>query len=256
MGWSIGELAKVSGVTSRTLRHYDAIGLLPPAWVAESGRRHYGREELLRLQQILLLRNLGLGLGAIADILERDRQESTVAILRRHRRWLIEERERFGRLVDTVDRTIEDIEEGREMVAKEMFHGFEHDPYEAEARELHGDEAVDASKARIRGWSEEEAEKAKNGFQRVHEGLVPLQAAGVPTNDVRVQGLVAEHYECVSLFWTPDAAAYRSLGQMYVDDARFRQSIGQGNDAVVEYLRDAMAVYAEAKLSRGSPRSP
>jgi DNA-binding transcriptional MerR regulator len=71
MSWSIAELARISGVTSRTLRHYDAVGLLPPAWVAGNGWRHYEREQLLRLQQILLLRNLGLGLRGVAEILER-----------------------------------------------------------------------------------------------------------------------------------------------------------------------------------------
>jgi DNA-binding transcriptional MerR regulator len=81
--WSIAEVARMSDVTSRTLRHYDAIGLLPPAWVAADGRRYYRRPELLRLQRILLLRELGLGLAAIAEALERE--ADPVAVLRGHR---------------------------------------------------------------------------------------------------------------------------------------------------------------------------
>ena len=249
MSWSIAELAQISGVTSRTLRHYDAIGLLPPAWVAGNGWRHYEQEQLLRLQRILLLRNLGLGLGAVAEILDRDSRRGTVAVLRRHRRWLVEEQKRLRRLAHSIDRTIDELQDGGEMNAEKMFEGFEHNPYEAEARERWGDEAVDASQERMKGWSAADAEKASSGYGRVHEGLAPLLANEVPVNDDRVQALVDLHHQVTCLFWTPDAEAYRGLGQMYVYDERFRSNIGQGNDALVTYLRDAMAVHADARLS-------
>jgi DNA-binding transcriptional MerR regulator len=110
MSWSINEVARMSKVTSRTLRHYDAIGLLEPEHVAGNGRRYYGQEQLLRLQQILLLRDLGLGLGDIADVLERQSRTSTVEVLRRHRGWLLHERNRLARLVRTVEATIDNLE--------------------------------------------------------------------------------------------------------------------------------------------------
>jgi MerR family transcriptional regulator, thiopeptide resistance regulator len=242
-------VARMSGVTSRTLRHYDAIGLLPPSRVADNGRRYYDEEQLLRLQQILLFRELGLALEAIGEVLERQTRSSTVEVLQRHREWLLVERRRLGRLVRTVEATITSIEEGGEMAAEKIFEGFEHNPYEAEARERWGDEVVDASKRRMQGWSGEEAEQARTGYTRVHEGLAPLLADGVPVDDPRVQELVRLHFETTSLFWTPDAAAYLGLGQMYVDDERFRANIGGGNDALVEYLRDAMEVYAGANLT-------
>jgi len=248
VSWSIAELARISGVSSRTLRHYDAIGLLAPAWVADNGWRHYEQEQLLCLQQILLLRNLGLGLRTVAEILERDSCDSTVAVLRRHRRGLVEEQQRLGRLMHTIDRTIDDVQEGREMTTETMFEGFEHNPYETEARGRWGDEAVDASYERMKAWTPADADKARTGYGRVHDGLAPLLAAGMPCDGDRVQELVDLHYAVTSLFWTPNAEAYRGLGQMYVDDERFRASIGQGNDALVVYLRDAMVVYADAKL--------
>jgi MerR family transcriptional regulator, thiopeptide resistance regulator len=249
VSWSIAEVARMSGVTSRTLRHYDAIGLLPPSRVADNGRRYYDEKLLLRLQQILLLRELGLGLEAIREVLERQSRSSTVEVLQRHREWLLAERRRLGRLARTVEATITTIEEGGVMAAEKIFEGFEHNPYEAEARERWGDDVVDASKRRMQGWSAEEAEQARTGYTRVHEGLAPLLTEGVPVDDPRVQELVRLHFETTSLFWTPDAAAYRGLGRMYVDDDRFRANIGGGNDAVVEYLRDAMAVYAERNLA-------
>jgi MerR family transcriptional regulator, thiopeptide resistance regulator len=243
--WSIAEVARMSGVTARTLRHYDAVGLLRPAWVAPDGRRHYGRPELLRLQQILLLRELGLGLGAIGEALAAG--GDPVAVLRRHREWLEAERGRLARLVRTVATTIESLEGGRDMAAETMFEGFEHDPYEQEARERWGDEAVDASSERMRNWTPEQAELARTGFTRVHSGLAALLADGVPADDPRAQELVALHHTVIGLFWTPGAEAYRNLGRMYVEDERFQQTIG--GPAVTRYLADAMEVFAETRLS-------
>jgi len=231
----------MSDVTSRTLRHYDAIALLPPAWVAADGRRYYRRPELLRLQRILLLRELGLGLAAIAEALERE--ADPVAVLRAHRDRLAGERDRLAHLVRTVDATIESLEGGEEMSAEQMFSGFGHNPYEAEARERWGDEAVDASYQRIRDLAPEQAELARTGFGKVHSGLAELLAAGVPVTDPRVQELVGLHHEVVSLFWTPSAEAYRNLGRMYLDDERFQATIG--GEAVTRYLADAMEIYAE-----------
>jgi DNA-binding transcriptional MerR regulator len=251
---SIVEVARMSGITARTLRHYDAIGLLPPAWVNHSGRRFYDREQLLRLQQILLLRELGVGLGEVAAALDDgagagvSEPAATVAALRRHQARLLAERDRLSRLLGTVATTIDSIEKGQDMDAEAMFSGFEHNPYEAEARERWGDEAVDASKERVKDLTAADAQRVRDGYDRVHRGLAALRAQQVPVTDERVQELIAEHHGIVSVFWVPDAAGYRGLGQTYVDDERFRQNIGGGDDALVEYLRDAMDVYADARL--------
>ena len=234
----------MSDVTSRTLRHYDAVGLLPPAWVAADGRRYYRRPELLRLQRILLLRELGLGLKPIAEALERE--ADPVSVLREHRDRLARERDRLARLVRTVDATIESLEGGEQMTAEQMFDGFEHDPHEAEARERWGDEAVHASYERIRNLTPEQAELARTGFGRVHSGLAALLAEGVPAGDPRVQELVGLHHEVIGLFWTPSAEAYRNLGRMYLEDERFQVTIG--GEAVTRYLAEAMEIYADAHL--------
>lgn len=249
MAWSIAEVARESGVTSRTLRHYDAIGLLPPAWTADSGRRFYEEEQLLRLQQILLLRNLGLGLDAVAEMLERQSRTRTVEVLQRHRAWLVREQERLARLAHTVDATIENIREGGEMAPEKVFEGFEHNPYEAEAREMYGDAVVDDSWARLRGLSDDDAELARTGYTRVHDQLAPLMADGVDVSDRRVQDVVALHHRVTTLFWTPDAAAFRGLGQMYVDDERFHEAAAGGDAALAAYLRDAMSLYADRRLA-------
>ena len=122
MGWSIAEVARMSGVTSRTLRHYDAVGPVPPARVAANGHRHYEQEQLLRLQRVLLLRELGLGLAAIAEVLSGTCDQVTA--LQRHQRWLDDERARLARLSDTVSRTIQQLRGEEQMSAAELFDGF------------------------------------------------------------------------------------------------------------------------------------
>src|SRR3954462_3289906 len=120
--WSTSEVARMSKVTSRTLRHYDRIGLLRPASTGANGARWYGEAELRRLQQILLYRELGLSLEAIGQVL--DGQRSEVEALRRHHEWLVAEGARLQVLATTVSRTIESLEGDGVMTAEEMFEGF------------------------------------------------------------------------------------------------------------------------------------
>lgn len=245
--WSTAEVARMSGVSSRTLRHYHAIDLLVPAEVRSNGWRYYDRQQLLRLQQILLLRELDLGLGTIADVLASDGGGSLHA-LRRHRELLASERRRLAELADTVDATIETLETGRDLMTEALFNGFRSDPYEDEARERWGDVAVDAARQRMRAWSADDAELATSGYDDVRDGLAALRDEGAGVDDERVQLLVDRHYRVTCLFWTPDAEAYRGLAQLYVEDERFRSAIGQGDDALVRYLRDAMLRYADIRL--------
>lgn len=119
MSWSIQQVARVSGVTARTLRYYDEIGLLRPARVGAGGYRYYELEQLLRLQQILLLRGLGLDLATIGGVVDAERDP--IEALRRHHRRLLDERGRLERLTGTVAATIEHLEDGSDMPAEDLF---------------------------------------------------------------------------------------------------------------------------------------
>ncbi len=125
--WSIQDIARIAGTTSSTLRHYDDIGLLVPSRVGANGYRYYDRASLVRLQRILLLRELGLGLPAIARVLA-DRQDAAPA-LRDHLGWLRQERDRLARQIASVEATIHAVEEGEEIMAEDMFDGFDHTKY-------------------------------------------------------------------------------------------------------------------------------
>ena len=113
----ITQAAKKTGVTSRTLRHYDAIGLLPPADTAADGRRYYGEKELLRLQHILILKELGVDLATTARVLDAA-PDHAVGLLKDHLKALTKERDRFARLAATVSRTIDHLEEGKVDIAQ------------------------------------------------------------------------------------------------------------------------------------------
>lgn len=244
MTWSINEVARISGVTSRTLRYYHEIGLLEPESTEFGGRRLYGQLELLKLQEILVLRQLDLPLESIAEILKGDtnRNRSLLGHLERLR----EERERLDRLVATVERT---IEEGSSMTPEEIFDGVRENPYEDEARQRWGDDIIRESKERLAKLTPDQIERLRTGFDRVHSEIAALHAEQLPAHDPRALAAIREHFEIVSLTWTPDAESYRALGRTYVEDPRFRENIGKGNDEMVEYLADAMAAFARIELA-------
>src|SRR5690242_13135502 len=120
---TVKQLAAISGVTVRTLHHYDEIGLLRPASVGANGYRLYGRNELLRLQRILFHRELGVPLSEIAELLDLEAGDQ-VSILRQHREKLAAERERYRILIATIDRTIADLNGEAPMANADLYKGF------------------------------------------------------------------------------------------------------------------------------------
>ncbi|MFG3347028.1 MerR family transcriptional regulator [Streptomyces sp. NPDC048018] len=254
MAWSITDVVRMSGVTSRTLRHYDDIGLLPPAYVAGNGHRYYEEAQLLRLQQILLMRELDVGLREIQAVL--DRQADRVSVLREHHARLLAEQDRIGTLARTVARTIADLEESEEeedMVRinrpENLFEGFQPDPeMEAEARER-WPAAYEESRRAVAGMDPATTEEWQREATAQMIRFAEFMAAGTPADDPAVQDLVDAHHRGVRRFWTPDAEAYRGLAATYAEDPRFRENFDRIAPGLADYQRDAMAVYADARLS-------
>ena len=248
--WTIGDLARLSGVTSRTLRHYDAIGLLAPVDVGAGGRRLYGREELLRLQQILVLRELDVDLPTVARVLAADGEHGARAeLLREHHARLVAERDRFDRLAATVASTLESLEGGHDMAAKDLYAGFDNSQYDAEARERWGTEAVDRSNdAWARLGADGQAAHHRES-EAIGEGLAACLADGLPPDDERTQGLVGRHFAQIATFWTPNRESYPGLGQLYAEAPDFRVQFDAVDPGLADYMRDAMTWYAEARLA-------
>ncbi len=239
----------MSGVTSRTLRHYDAIGLLHPSYTTADGRRRYGREEVLRLQHILVLRELGTPLSDIATIVDADDRAVTIATLRDHLGALTAERDRFARLAATVATTIDSLERGTTMTNEQILDGFEHRKYEPEARERWGDDAVDRSNAQWKALGTEGQRRHLDAHREVVEALGAAIRVGFAPDSDEVQEIVTKHHAWLSLFWTPTAETYRGITQMYVDDERFRRNYDEVAPGAAVLLRDAADIWASRNLS-------
>jgi len=244
--YDIGKVARMSGVTSRTLRHYDEIGLLTPAGTGPDGRRRYGQSELVRLQHILVLRELGTSLDRIAAIVDSDDPSTAVALLRDHLAGVTAERERYARLAASVTRTIDSLTNGTPLNTTKIFDGFEHERYEPEAKERWGDAAVDRSNANWQKLGDDGKRRHQRIDREIVEALGAAVRVGFAADSPEVQEIVARHHAWLSEIWVPDANAYRSLTQMYVDDERFKAHYDEVAPGAAELLRDAAALYADS----------
>ena len=247
MDRSIQEVARLTGVTSRTLRHYDDVGLVSPSRVGSGGIRFYDADALVRLQRVLLLRELGLGLPAIADVL--GGQIDDVHALLAHREWLRQEQDRLERQIASVESTIEALEGGEEPMAEDMFDGFDHTQYKGEVEERWGKDAYAKSDAWWRGMSDSEKKEWQGRVSQLSADWAAAAESGVAPDSDAAQELARRHVEWLSgIPGTPGASKdyVLGLGEMYVADPRF--GANYGGVAGATFVRDALAVYAEAHL--------
>lgn len=247
MEHSIGEVVRLTGVTSRTLRHYDEIGLVPPSGIGAGGIRRYDADALLRLQRVLLLRELGIGLAAIRDVL--DGATDDIRALRTHRELLQLESERLARQLASVEATITALEEGEQPMAENMFDGFDHTQHRREVEERWGAESYEASDAWWSGMSGD----AKAGWQKAASDLasdwVAAAGSGIAPESAEAQELARRHVAWLAgIPGTPGASKGYVLGlaEMYVADERF--AANYGGVAGASFVRDALAVYADTHL--------
>lgn len=244
----------MSGVTSRTLRHFDELGLLRPARIGANGYRYYDEAGLLRLQQILVLRELGLRLKEIRDIV--DSQRDPVPALRNHHRRLLGERDRLDRVARTVARTIDELE-GKTGAAgmttinrpENLFEGFDPSEYDAEARERWPQE-WEQSRQFTDTLTAQDTERLQREATAAMIRMAELMSAGTDVGEAAVQREVDAAYQAICQLWTADAQAFKQLGQMYVDDPRFYATYDRIAVGLAEYYRDAMVIYADTRLNR------
>lgn len=270
MDRSIQEIARLAGTTSRTLRHYDDIGLLPPSRIAHNGYRHYDQAALVRLQRILLLRELGLGLPQIAEVLGSSAgsgaqaRAAEASALEVHLALLRQEQRRMLRQIASVENTIHALREGEGIMAENMFDGFDHTRYKDEVEERWGATAYADGDRWWRGMS---ADERRDWQQRVAELSSDWAAAaerGIDPASDEAQAIARRHVEWLtSIPGTPasglrhaqrpdpEAKAYViGLGEMYVADPRFgaNYATSDGGTAGAEFVRDTLRIYAEARL--------
>ena len=242
---NVHEVARLTGVSVRTLHHYDQIGLLRPRRHPENEYREYGEKELDLLQQILFFRECGFALKDIRTLLKSpayDREQAYEL----QRGALLHRQERIGKMLTLLEQTIQASKGERTMTPEEKFAGFDftQNPYEEEARSLWGDEAVNRSNAHMRKMGPQ-GQKALGGqmnalFAKLAE--VRHEDPASPAAQSAMDEMYRFFNQSFGVTYTPEAFA--SLGQMYVDDGRFTKNIDRFGDGLSRFLAKAMAEYA------------
>lgn len=254
-GYTVKQVAKLSGVSVRTLHHYDEVGLLKPAAVGANGYRYYGREELLRLQQILFHRELGFALEEIRQVLDAQGFDKVTA-LKAHRAKLAADARRYRRLVKTIDQTLAALEGATKMDETAIYKGFPPEKqaeYEAWLVDRYGGDMkdrIEAGKARMKGWSQGDLDQGLAEIEAIEAGLAKAMQDGLPPDSEAVTGLMRRHHAWVVRAWPkpPNRAAYIGLSGLYNEHPDFKARYEGRAAGLTEYLQAAMKAFAEREL--------
>lgn len=247
-GSTVGEVARVAGVTVRTLHHWDAVGLLRPSGRSAGGYRVYDGDDLARLQRVLAYRELGFGLEETAALLD-DPEVDELEQLRRQRALLVEQRERLGRIITTIETTMEARTMGIRLTPAEMLEVFGGDPTEhaAEAEERWGDtDAHRESAKRTSTYTKADWQRYRAGSDDLVARMAEALRAGVAADSVEAMDLAEEHRRQIEAwFYACGAEMHRGLGDMYVADERFAASYEPHAAGLTRWLRDAIHANAD-----------
>ena len=250
-GYRIGELARMAGITTRTLRFYEEVGLLAPSGRSERGYRLYCSADADRLQEILLLRRCGVAVREIGPLLSTTPAERA-DLLARHLGRLRDERLRLTRLIATVERTLATLEGAGSMTDIEKFEGFKRDlvdknekRYGAEVRERYGDDAVDESNRKMLKMSKQEYADFRALEEQIRSELERAVDAGDDPAGETGERICSMHRTWLGYTWPAySAEAHRGLAESYAADDRFRSYYDRSVEGCAAWLRDAIVAHA------------
>ncbi|WP_040206425.1 MerR family transcriptional regulator [Neobacillus jeddahensis] len=253
MEYTVQKLANLAGVSTRTLRYYDEIGILKPARINSSGYRIYGQEEVDRLQQILFYRELGVDLHRIKLIVTAPSFDGAAA-LKEHREKLLEKKEQLELLISNVEKTIALTEGRMKMSNKEKFEGFKkkmiednEKKYGKEIREKYGKDTVEKSNAKLQNMTEAQYKEVTKLAEQVTETLAEAFKTGDPAGEL-AQKAADLHKQWLCYYWHEySKESHAGLGQMYVDDERFTAYYDKEQPGTAAFLRDAIYIYTGMK---------
>jgi DNA-binding transcriptional MerR regulator len=252
--YTINKLGQMAGISTRTLRYYDEIGILNPARINSSGYRIYGQAEVDKLQHILFYRELGVNLESIKGIVTASSFNGT-KVLTEHREQLLEKREQLDLLIANVEKTIALSEGGIIMSDQEKFVGFKQKlvedndkKYGKEIREKYGDDTVNKSNQKMQDMTPEQYEEVTRLANEVAETLQAAFKTGDPASELAQQAADL-HRQWLSYYWDSySREAHIGLAQMYVNDARFTAYYDEEQPGTAAFLRDAILIYAGNKV--------
>ena len=240
--FTVGELAKLTGITVRTLHHYDELGLVRPSQRSEAGYRLYTDRDVLRLQQVLLFRELGLPLDEIAAVVD-DPAYSRTEALRRHREMLVARRVRLDAMLAALDAALS-REEGamKPEDVKSLFEGFDPEEYADEAKQKWGNtDAYKESARRTKQYGKAEWDAIKRESEAIYAELAQLMAGGAQPGDPRVSAATEAHRAHITRWFYPCShEIHRGLAEMYVADPRFTANLDKVAPGFARFLHDAI----------------
>lgn len=249
--YTVGEVAGLAGVSVRTLRHYNAIGLLAPLERSESGYRLYGPRELDRLGHVLAYRKLGFELDAIRALLD-DPAVDRLGHLRRQQELLDERARRIEAMRAAVRKMTEATRMGIDLDPEEMLEAFgDFDPTEhaAEAEERWGGtDAYRESQARTRRYRKEDWLRIREESQAIERRLADAMAAGAPPDDARAADAAEAHRQhIVRWFYGCSREMHAGLADLVEADPRFAAHWEERAPGLARYVVAAF----RANASRG-----
>ncbi len=245
--YTVKQLAKLAGVSVRTLHYYDEIGLLKPSALGENGYRHYEEEAVLKLQQILFYRELELSLDEIKAVTGRPDFDVETA-LRSHREALQGRVERLKRLIQTVDKTINHLKGNEDMNEKGLFEGFseeEQEKYAQEAEQMYDPETVRASNRKWKAYSTAQKEHILVEGKAIYTDLAAVMPKGAESPEVQV--VIARWHQHMQNFWSPNDEQLLGLADLYNDDPRFKANYDKIDPKLAGFMREAVKVYVKSR---------
>lgn len=251
MEYSIQSLSKMAGISTRTLRYYDEIGILKPARISSSGYRVYSDKEVDLLQQILFYKELGIELKVIKEILSSPAFDVLEALYS-HKEGLLKKRAQIDLLIENVEKTIDSKEGGKKMANKDKFNGFKKElidknekKYGKEIREKYGDKTVDDSNKKLMNMDEEKFDEFKKLEADIIEALKLAMDTGNPRGELAMKACEL-HKKWLGYTWNfYSKEAHRNLGEMYVYDERFKKYYDDNREGMAEFLRDALVEFTK-----------
>lgn len=244
MAMRVKEVARLAGVSVRTLHHYDAICLLTAREISPAGYRLYSEGDLDRLQQILFYKELGFSLSKIKEIMQNPAFDRAKALMGQ-KELMLERKDRLDKILATLEKTIQQAKGEIRLSTTEKFEGFDfrHNPYEKEARKRWGNRAVDDSNEKIAKLSPEEVKDMGDRMNAIYWELAAVREESPQSK--KAQEAIGKWYTFLNAMGSYSPEAFEGLGQMYVQDARFTKNIDQFGDGLSKFMCEAMAVYAQ-----------
>ncbi|RYX98794.1 MerR family transcriptional regulator [bacterium] len=245
MTYTVKSVSEIAGISIRTLHYYDQIDLFKPEAVSESGYRLYSDHNLERLQEILFFRELGFDLKEIKNILdspEYDREEALLS----HKTLLIEKKRRIEKLIISVEKTLNSIKGVKTMTKKEMFAGFDDkqmEEYKKEAKAIWPQKFAESEK-KMANYTKDDMQNIQVEMENIRDQVAALMDKGA--DNPEVQKVITEYYQYINdKFYSCSPEMFKGLGQMYVDDERFKAYYENAKVGLAEFMKDAMQIYAD-----------